>query len=89
MRYAPRMLPTAIRVTVRYDDEAKIYWASSRDLRRLVTEAPTVQALMARVLAVVPELLAERRATARRGVVSRRRSIPVRFSVEATARLAA
>jgi predicted RNase H-like HicB family nuclease len=83
------MLPTAIRITVRYDDEAKIYWATSRDLRGLVTEAPTIQALMTRVLAVVPELVAERRSTARRATQSRHRSIPVRFSVEATARLAA
>jgi hypothetical protein len=81
------MLPAVIRVTVRYDDEAKVYWATSRDLRGLVTEAPQLQALMTRVLVLVPELLAERRV--RGAGVSRRRSIPVRFSVEAAARLAA
>jgi len=81
------MLPAASRVTVRYDDEAKVYWATSRDLRGLVTEAPDLQALMARVLAVVPELLAERRG--RSAAATRRRSITVRFSVEAAARLAA
>ena len=44
---------------------------------------------MAGVLAVVPDLLAERRTTMRRAPQSRRRSIPVRFSVEAPARIAA
>lgn len=44
-------------VTAQWDDEAKVWVATSRDIPGLVTEAPTLDALLERVLAVAPELL--------------------------------
>lgn len=46
-------------VTAQWDDEAKVYVATSEDIPGLVTEAPTLDALQERVLALVPELLEE------------------------------
>ena len=44
-------------VTAQWDDEAKVWVATSQDIPGLVTEAPTLDALLERVLAVAPELL--------------------------------
>lgn len=44
-------------VTAQWDDEAKVWVATSEDIPGLVTEAPTLDALLDRVLAVAPELL--------------------------------
>ncbi len=44
-------------VTAEWDDEAEVWVASSEDVPGLVTEAATLDALYARVVAVVPELL--------------------------------
>lgn len=44
-------------VTAQWDDEAEVWVASSDDVPGLVTEAATLDALYARVVAVVPELL--------------------------------
>ncbi len=41
-----------------YDDQAKVWWAESDDLPGLVSEAPTFEALIERVSAVAPDLLA-------------------------------
>lgn len=45
------------RVTIRWDDEAKIYWAQSDDIPGLATEAETIDGLVQRILDVAPELL--------------------------------
>lgn len=44
-------------VTASWDDEAEVWVATSDDVPGLVTEAATLDALYARVIAVVPELL--------------------------------
>lgn len=44
-------------VTAQWDDEAKVWVATSQDIPGLTTEAPTLDALLERVLAVAPELL--------------------------------
>ena len=46
-------------VTAEWDDEAKVWVATSDDVPGLVTEATTLDALTARIRAVVPELLAD------------------------------
>ncbi len=51
-------VPLAINVTVIYDDEAKVYIATSADLKGLVVEAETLDDLAKEVAELVPELLA-------------------------------
>ena len=46
-------------VSAFWDDEAKVWVASSDDIPGLTTEAPTLDALVERVNAVAPELLDE------------------------------
>lgn len=45
------------RVRAQYDAEARVWWAESDDIPGLVSEAPTLDALVERVMAVAPELL--------------------------------
>ena len=45
-------------VQATYDPEAGVWWAESEDLPGLVSEAPTLDALVDRVMAVAGELLA-------------------------------
>jgi predicted RNase H-like HicB family nuclease len=45
------------RVTAQWDDEASVWVATSEDIVGLVTEAPTLDQLLERVVAVAPELL--------------------------------
>jgi predicted RNase H-like HicB family nuclease len=44
-------------VTATWDDEAKAWVAESNDVPGLVTEAPTLEALQAKIRVLVPELL--------------------------------
>ncbi|WP_323015199.1 DUF1902 domain-containing protein [Devosia sp.] len=44
-------------VTAQWDDEAGVWVATSDDIPGLVTEATSLDGLLERVLAVVPELL--------------------------------
>ena len=46
------------RVQAIYDPEARVWWAESEDLPGLVSEAPTLDAMIDRVMAVAGELLA-------------------------------
>jgi hypothetical protein len=48
--------PTII-VRADWDDEAKVWVATSTDIDGLVTEAPTLEALRAKVLTMVVELM--------------------------------
>lgn len=41
-----------------WDDEAQCWWAESDDIPGLVSEAATLDDLIARIIAVAPELLA-------------------------------
>jgi hypothetical protein len=51
------MKHSTIIVRADWDDEAKVWVATSSDLEGLVTEAPTLEALSAKVLTMVVELL--------------------------------
>lgn len=44
-------------VTARWDPEARVWVAESDDIVGLVTEAPSLDALVARITAIAPELL--------------------------------
>jgi predicted RNase H-like HicB family nuclease len=47
-----------IEVQAEWDAEAGVWWAESADLPGLVSEAPTLDALIERVSSVIPDLLA-------------------------------
>lgn len=51
------MIPLVLNVNVMWDPEARVFVASSDDIPGLVTEAPTYERLVERVMAVAPELL--------------------------------
>jgi predicted RNase H-like HicB family nuclease len=44
-------------ITAIWDDEARVWVATSDDIPGLVTEADTVEALTARLKVIIPELL--------------------------------
>jgi hypothetical protein len=44
-------------VNVDWDDEAKVYVATSEDVPGLVAEAPTLDGIREKVMALIPELL--------------------------------
>ena len=50
-------MKTEFLVTATWDDEAELWVATSDDIPGLVTEAPNLDLLRERILAVVPELL--------------------------------
>ena len=51
-------LTDVIEVQAQWDQEAGVWWAESADLPGLVSEAPTLDALIERVSSVIPDLLA-------------------------------
>jgi hypothetical protein len=46
-----------IHIRARWDDEADVWWANSRDVPGLVVEAATLPALIEEVRLILPELL--------------------------------
>lgn len=48
-----------LRVFAKWDNEAKVWVAESEDIPGLITEAPTVDALLAKLAEIVPVLLEE------------------------------
>jgi len=48
-----------LEVQATWDEEAKVWVAESDDVPGLVTEAPTVEALLAKLDILIPELVAE------------------------------
>ena len=50
-------MKTEFLVTATWDDEAEVWVATSDDIPGLVTEAPNLDLLRERILAVVPQLL--------------------------------
>lgn len=50
-------MPRTIRVTAEWDSEVRVWTAFSDDLPGLVSEAATIEALVDRVRAVIPDLL--------------------------------
>jgi predicted RNase H-like HicB family nuclease len=51
------MQRTAIVVRAVWDDEAKVFVATSDDVPGLITEADTVEALRDKLLVIIPELI--------------------------------
>ncbi len=52
------IMQTTLHIQATFDPDADVWWAVSDDLPGLVSEAPTLDALVERVAAVAPELLA-------------------------------
>ncbi len=52
---------SCLKVSAFWDDEAKVWVAESDDVPGLVTEAETIDSLMAKLRVLVPELLQENR----------------------------
>jgi predicted RNase H-like HicB family nuclease len=50
-------MPNKYLVTAQWDEEARVWVATSEDIPGLVTEAATLDDLLKRVVAVAPELL--------------------------------
>lgn len=50
-------MPDIRHVHIAYDPDAEVWWAESDDLPGLVSEAPTLDGLIERVMAVAGELL--------------------------------
>ena len=48
-----------VRVSASWDDEAKVWVAESDDVPGLVTEAETLESLLAKLRVLIPELLEE------------------------------
>ena len=76
------MKPHLILVRALWDEAAGVWVATSEDVPGLVTEADTLEALRAKVLVMIPELLIEN------GGVSDLAEIPVHILAEQTARIA-
>jgi hypothetical protein len=49
----------ALRIDAIWDDEASVWVATSNDIPGLITEADTLEQLRAKLIDLVPELLAE------------------------------
>lgn len=52
-------MPKPLEVFAKWDPEAEVWVAESEDVPGLITEAPTVEALIAKLHVLVPELLEE------------------------------
>ena len=53
------MAVAKVSVSASWDDEAKVWVAESDDVQGLVTEADTLDALLAKLRVLIPELLEE------------------------------
>ena len=76
------MTSRLILVRALWDEEAKVWVASSEDVPGLITEADTLEALRDKVLALITELMADN------GIASDLAEIPVHIMAEQTARIA-
>ena len=52
-------MPDPLKVFAKWDQEAQVWVAESEDVPGLITEAPTVEALLAKLNVLIPELLEE------------------------------
>ena len=71
----------SIIVRATWDDEAEVWVAQSADVQGLATEAPTLEELREKILAIIPELIELN------GVESNLPEIPVHIVAERTARV--
>lgn len=46
-----------LEISARWDDEAHVWVATSEDVPGLITEAPSMSALVERLKAIIPELM--------------------------------
>jgi predicted RNase H-like HicB family nuclease len=46
-----------LEIHAQWDDEARVWYATSDDVPGLVTEAPSIEALVERLRAIIPELM--------------------------------
>lgn len=53
------MNPRQVKITALWDEEAEVWVAESDDVPGLVTEAPSIPALIQRLQVLIPELLDE------------------------------
>jgi len=78
-------LADVIEVQVQWDPEAGIWWAESADLPGLVSEAPSLDALIERVSLIIPDLLTAAEGSAAIGGSAQR----VTFRVDRVVEIAA
>lgn len=74
-----------IEVQAQWDPEARVWWAESADLPGLVSEAPSLDALIERVSLVIPDLLTAAEGLPATGVSARRVTFRVDRVVEVAA----
>ena len=53
----PSIPADVLAVLAHWDAEAGVWWAESADLPGLVTEAPTIETLVADLRAIIPDLM--------------------------------
>ena len=70
-----------ILVRAAWDDDASVWYATSEDVPGLFTEAETMEALRAKLLVMIPEMLEAN------GITSDLAEIPVHILAEQTARV--
>ena len=70
-------------IRAEWDDEAQVWVATSDDIPGLVTEAPSVEALVERLRAIIPELM-----ELNRGIVGQRFEFHITSERTATAEAA-
>ena len=56
--FASLGIPLIIKIEVIHDEDANVYVATSQDMKGLVIEAETLEALIKEAQALIPELLA-------------------------------
>jgi Domain of unknown function (DUF1902) len=79
---APVSTRSVIVVRALWDSEAQVWVAESEDVPGLITEAPTIEALSAKLVVMIPELLEAN------GVAFALPEIPVHIMAERTTRIA-
>ena len=47
-----------LEIHAQWDDEARVWYATSDDVPGLITEAPSIEILVERLRAIIPELMA-------------------------------
>ncbi len=75
--------PPMLEIRAEWDDEAQVWVATSDDVPGLVTEAPSIEALVDRLRAIIPELM-----ELNRGIVGQRFEFHITSERTATAEAA-
>lgn len=75
------MKPLSIMVRAVWDEDANVWWASTSDIHGLAAEAPTLEELNAKVLAMLADLIEAN------GFDSELPEVPVYFLAERSTRI--